>query len=309
MSIFRKKVLAIGNECNHVNADLSDIDLTAATLDSRIKYLCASSHAYYAADGIIRFAEPNVWPLEYQDGVAVGRHEPEPQSTNTVKNSVKFADTTATGAMGRWGLNMTGGVRPETDTAPDGSGSLIVKLTAAGPASGQGVYAWTYDSSAATVKTFSGWCKTSSTTMRCYIEPTPSIASEYQVLQPSDVWQRFRVTRDVSGVPNYAGNVAFYSFNSTPADDSLITGWAWQLEDGAVVTSPIVTGNLATTRAASFVSLQNPGGLATSIRVHYSDGTTTDIGFPADGSDVQLPTAASDWGTRYITRIQYGRSL
>ncbi|WP_425133774.1 hypothetical protein, partial [Enterobacter hormaechei] len=62
--------------------DLSDIDLTSSALDYRVSFSCASNHAYYSADGTIQFAAPDVWPLEYRDGVAVGRHEPEVQSDN-----------------------------------------------------------------------------------------------------------------------------------------------------------------------------------------------------------------------------------
>ncbi|EPA0062631.1 hypothetical protein ACQYIJ_004677, partial [Enterobacter cloacae] len=82
-----------------------------------------------------------------------------------------------------------------------------------------------------------------------------------------------------------------------------------QMESGQVMSSPVLTTGGAVTRAAAFASVKNPGGQATSIRLSYSDGTTADIECPADGSDTQLPQAAVEWGSRYITRIQYARAL
>lgn len=303
--LFIPDAVVFGSQSGGGNvADLSDIDLTNPVTDSRLIYQCATEHAYFSADDTIQYAAPNVWPLEYRDGVAVGRHEPEPEAINGVKFNTRFADLSVSSSKGRWGLNVTDGVQSETDIAPDGSTSLIVKLTEGGAVTGQGVYARTYNPEQG-IKTFSGWCKTSSTVMRCYIEPTPSVESEYQVLQPADGWQRFRVTRDVTGISNYSGNVAFYSFNSVPDADALITGWGWQLESGSIATSPIRTAAESGVREAATASVKNPGSIATSIRMHYSDDTFTDFDFPTDGSDITIPAASADWGTRYITRIEY----
>jgi hypothetical protein len=278
---------------------LRPIDMTSPTLDSRVNYQCASQHAYFADDGTIKFAEPNIWPLEYKNGVAIGRHEPEPERTNIVKYNARFADVTAIGNPGRWGINRTDGVQSQTDTAPDGSQSLVVKLTVGGVAAGQGVYATSYDSATTGMRTISGWYKSSNIVMRCFTEPLASDA--YQILQPTNTWQRWRVTRDVDGISSYAGTIVFYSFNSIPDDNSKITGWGWQLENGSIATSPIMTNANSITRSAASATIITTNSSA--ITVHYSDSTTSVYDTPSD--TFTLPVSNSDWGTRYIQRIEY----
>lgn len=68
--------------------DLSPIDLTSEVLDERLHYLCDSPHSCWGADGAIYSAKPNEWPVEYINGIAAGRHEPELEATNLVATDV-----------------------------------------------------------------------------------------------------------------------------------------------------------------------------------------------------------------------------
>ncbi|WP_407224618.1 hypothetical protein [Enterobacter hormaechei] len=102
--------------------DLSDIDLTSSALDYRVSFSCASNHAYYSADGTIQFAAPDVWPLEYRNGVAVGRHEPEPQRTNLISYSENLA---------AWNVNpVVTGITKTGPNNPYGEKSYAVAVSA-----------------------------------------------------------------------------------------------------------------------------------------------------------------------------------
>ncbi|KIG48668.1 hypothetical protein PU45_24740, partial [Escherichia coli] len=80
-----------------------------------------------------------------------------------------------------------------------------------------------------------------------------------------------------------------------------------QIEQGKLITSPILTTGEAKTRAAAFATVQNPGGLASAIMVHYSDNTSEQLEIPTNSPSIQLPQSANDWGKRYIQRIEYIR--
>ena len=57
------------------------IDLTTTQLDSRLTYT-GPAHSYLGSDEKLSTSAENEWPIEYVNGVAVGRHEPEPAATN-----------------------------------------------------------------------------------------------------------------------------------------------------------------------------------------------------------------------------------
>lgn len=76
-----------------VKAGIKAIDLTAQSLDSRISYN-GPTHLYWDASGKLATSTANVWPLEYRDGVAIGRHQPEPASTNIQVNGRAIAEST-----------------------------------------------------------------------------------------------------------------------------------------------------------------------------------------------------------------------
>lgn len=59
----------------HLVRDYAEIDLTRMGVDSRITFTRASTRTYYGADGLMRTAAINEWPLEYDPatGACLGR--------------------------------------------------------------------------------------------------------------------------------------------------------------------------------------------------------------------------------------------
>lgn len=269
--------------------DLSDIDLTSSALDYRVSFSCASNHAYYSADGTIQFAAPDVWPLEYRNGVAVGRHEPEPQSTNYMLN-------TATPELLKTALAGRGTISARRLAQP---GLPIAEYTFYTPSAlsecysligGQGEWGGGYSAYSAFVR---------------------SDQKNKQIVMYADSpleHPRYPITSSLTRLVikrTAAGPARFSWLGLRSLADTLIASVSgYQVEKGTFVTSPIVTGATAATRAAAFVFIKNPGGIATSCRVNYSDGTTSTLDF-AGAEEVQLAQAATDWGTRYIQRIEY----
>ncbi|MCX8967473.1 hypothetical protein EHW66_21690, partial [Erwinia psidii] len=83
-------VITIGG--NSSTAELV-IDMTSETLNGRVSYV-GPPHFFWSADGTLqKSASVTTWPLEYRNGVAVGRHEPEPQATNYQGGSLISAIT------------------------------------------------------------------------------------------------------------------------------------------------------------------------------------------------------------------------
>lgn len=273
-------------------ADLSDIDLTSAVTDSRLVYACASEHAYFAADGTIQYAAQNVWPLEYRDGVPVGRHEPEPESTNY--------------------MNL---LHPEQMKQFVASGALTVDAA----------------DSMLGLSTVSAHFKTNSDSTAAYAvfgvgsgQQAPHAAGVVSVYISVESPQPFICYTNNVGqiVPTQlTAGLQKFIFRESKAMDYAVMGLrhaladytallcGFQFEPGQFVTSPIRAGEQAITRAAATASVKNPGGIATSISVHYSDNTTIDLDFPGDGSEISIPKSVADWGTRYITRIKYFKAI
>lgn len=290
--------------------DLSDIDLTSSALDYRVSFSCASNHAYYSADGTIQFAAPDVWPLEYRNGVAVGRHEPEPQRTNLTSYSENLA---ANGPY--WSIN--GGVTGITKTGPNnpyGEKSYAVAVTASVY---PGVFA-RMQASAGQRYTISVAGISGDSRMMLignayfggevvnvnFRQKTSTLSSPF-TWRFNDVnteWVRYAFTGDSikSGTPAtviYSAEVLAGSYSCAMV----------QHESGAFATSPIITNGIPATRAAAFATVQNPGGLASAIMVHYSDNTSEQLEIPTNSPSIQLPQSANDWGKRYIQRIEYIR--
>jgi hypothetical protein len=300
---------------NAGGADLSDVDLTAARIDRRVKFQCASHRAYYAADGTIQFAEPDVWPLEYVNGVAVGRHEPEPQSTNYVPYSNDLSksiiyDAVSVALSGtKWrgldGYSISGPytyslARIATFTAAAGQHytlSVIADLSTAQQ------LRFEFNRSAIARR---GYVFTATTATASGIDAGNIVTLHgYKITQLDEGVYRFSATASFSAAGPATLRIGVNK-NDTAAAAIV---YFCQEEDSDIATSPILTTGAAAMRAAAFATVTNPGGQATAIRVHYSDGTTDEYDFGANGSDIQLPQSATNWGTRYITRIQYARGF
>ena len=290
--------------------DLSDIDLTSSALDYRVSFSCASNHAYYSADGTIQFAAPDVWPLEYRNGVAVGRHEPEPQRTNLTSYSENLAANSP-----YWSIN--GGVTGITKTGPNnpyGEKSYAVAVSAI---VNSGVYTRVQVSAGKrytiSVAGISGdsrrmlignnYLGTQNVNVN-FRQKTSTLSSPF-TWRFNDVnteWVRYAFTGDSaeSGAP------ATVIYSAVALAGSYSCAMV-QHESGAFATSPIITNGIPATRAAAFATVQNPGGLASAIMVHYSDNTSEQLEIPTNSPSIQLPQSANDWGKRYIQRIEYIR--
>ncbi|QCT20825.1 hypothetical protein FEM41_14805 [Jejubacter calystegiae] len=298
-------------------ADLSDIDLTSQSLDSRIKYQCASSHAYYAADGTIQFAEPDVWPLEYRDGVVVGRHEPERQTTNLLTHATNFgewraANSSVTNSDEMLFANehaqfVTATATAtytrvyQTPTLADGDCvfTLYVK-----PGTTNYLHATLEDSTRQNSSHFYADLVTLTGGIVTAVGNLPVTVS---VKKLDTGW--FIVTATAT-MPLTSPYYVYFGAANAPktvaatAGDSIIVGFT-QIEQGAVQTSPIVTQGAAGTRAAAFASVRIYPGL-TGLRISYSDGNTDIVRLDGQADDwYQLPASTSSWGERYIQRISY----
>ncbi|RTO57308.1 hypothetical protein EKN65_18585 [Enterobacter cloacae] len=290
--------------------DLSDIDLTSSALDYRVSFSCASNHAYYSADGTIQFAAPDVWPLEYRNGVAVGRHEPEPQRTNLTSYSENLAANSP-----YWTINgVVTGITKTGPNNPYGEKSYAVAVTASVY---PGVFA-RMQASAGQRYTISVAGISGDSRMMLignayfggevvnvnFRQKTSTLSSPF-TWRFNDVnteWVRYAFTGDSikSGTPAtviYSAEVLAGSYSCAMV----------QHESGAFATSPIITNGIPATRAAAFATVQNPGGLASAIMVHYSDNTSEQLVIPTNSPSIQLPQSANDWGKRYIQRIEYIR--
>ncbi|TLU69590.1 hypothetical protein FFB58_00780 [Enterobacter sp. MF024] len=312
MSIFRKSLLTIGNAGQTTGADLSDIDLTAATLDSRIKYQCMSSHAFIAADGTVQFASPDVWPLEYRDGIAIGRHEPEPQATNHNQYVANFQSCSAFVGNGvdYHGLPLF------FCTFPEGNDKYIPCPT---DISGAGTYTLSY---------YGLYNETTNAITSigrpiCYGMEHPSLDRTFAVnittgetavllgdfkrITAQRFFDSYRCICSVS-TDNALTQLEQRMMTAVTNTESgtQILGMP-QIEAGEIATSPIITNGEPVTRADSSVRIKNPGRMATSVRVIYTDGTSKLFDFNGN-DDVDIPAAIFDWGTRYISKCEYLKS-
>lgn len=259
------------------------IDLTASVLDSRVQYLCDSAHLYWGQNGSLQTAPANTWPLEYKNGIAVGRHEPEPAATNYQKQ-MRGDLTVLSGQAGEFIRSAT--LSLGAGVGPDGGaiGSTLLAQV------GSGIYS----------EATSSWL----------IGPID--------LTISANWQRYYQTFSASGVIRTytARSTALlfaYGLATLPAAGTytashyrrsdglnMLTGFV-QIEQGSLATSPIITANDVLTRNGSSVQIQLNG--ATGIVIRYSDGTSFTAA--VSGSTYSLPLASKNWGERYITRIEF----
>ena len=272
--------------------EIQAINLLSPTLDSRVSYH-GPAHTYVNVNGNLLTSAVNEWPLEYQNGVAVGRHEPEPAATNYAIDSAA-TNIAGPGVSAIWMFSEGTTV---TITASNGSQFPVIGAEArktflrvfneadAGfltdetdPGTGT---EWERESLSFNNDTLSD--------LRFY--PLRENASSY-------VYQRCQ------SVPT--GNMVASVFRKLTPDVTMqIT--ATQVESGNVPTSPIFNDAASqNSRDASTVIVTNPGG-ATGITIIYSDGTTQSLSFGTSQS-VNIPVASQAWGSRYITQITYSTS-
>ncbi|WP_140918461.1 YmfQ family protein [Limnobaculum xujianqingii] len=269
--------------------DLSPIDLTTPELDLRVRYLCASPHAEWGEDGLLHYAPPNIWPLAYKNGIAVGRHEPERQSTNY------FPRTTT----------------PETaPSSSSGAGSAFSssRKTIAGIPTA--TYRFTTASNLTTAYSLvggtnflSGGGKIAYSVFVSTEQENKSIVlyadiTDYTPIPISSMPKRLMIKHD-----RPVGQPRFCWLGLRGIADVLIADVnGFQVEAGDICSSPILTGSSSATREQADVFVQAIG--AKGIRLIFTNGDVEE--HPHNGAfEFQLPLSTRDWGTRYCKRIEF----
>lgn len=255
------------------------IDMMSGTLDSRITYT-GPSHAYYDMSGDILYTAANEWPLEYRYGEVVGRHPPEGASTNLLPDSLFATSVWSKSSGSTWtiettDIGTTGIVGDATNvlTAVYNSATTSFVAAEANPGTGS---SW-----GDAIRKFS----TAAGALRWYAARQSSGMYIYGSIS----------TAVVAG--SYVASVI------RKLDSSGMHCTLPQVEAGAIRTSPILnTGSQTNTRTAASVTVAKDGD-AIGVTVNFSDDTSTDIDF--SGDSLALPLSSADWGTRYITSIEY----
>ncbi|YCH28976.1 hypothetical protein M1D48_12245 [Erwinia sp. D4-22] len=260
------------------------IDLTASQLDSRLTY-SGPTHSYMGADGKLRTSAEDEWPLEYANGIAVGRHEPEPAAVNYVPG-VEYGKISRGGTSDDWNY----GSAATPVIAPSDFGPAAATTTVTG------------------------------TLTAVYSEGTSSFIAAAQDGGSPAIWKR--ITRTFTNTSSAllrwyvsrvdANDYLFARCSSVPAGqyvasvyrkvtDTGLLSAAAQLETGSLATSPVISAaGVQGTRSASSVTVQTTG--FSSLLLHFSDGTTST--HPVTGDTFTLPTATKNWAERYIQRIE-----
>lgn len=266
--------------------NFNPIDLLSPVLDPRVTYVCSSEHFYHAQHGLLQLAAPNEWPLEYRDGVPVGRHEPEPAATNL---QIRMRGATAVPPPHDVAWVRSADTDLGIGIGPDGGpiGQLTSdynKVALYNASTG----AWIIteyavqdaDSYRQTVWNLS---VTAPTHVRTYVA---RISGQYYVYAYSEE------------IPPGPAVVSFFRRTQGAVTNA---GFV-QVETGSIATSPIITGEEPVTRAAAQVLLKTQG--ARLIRLTYSDQSTQEITV-AGQAEIELPTSAHHWGVRYMQKIEF----
>jgi len=274
--------------------DLSDIDLTIAALDSRITY-SGPAHLFWNEVGVLATSNLNEWPLEFRNGLAVGRSLPEPESTNLQVNcrAIVASDNVKPSTGFTIDVDVTG--------APDGGSIGILPIVSE-------FYLISQDVSG--VDLVSGTAYSISTDWTRLVFPVTTTA---------DSRTRIWLGRDLNSSdgtpfvfltqtdPLTSGNYVFSWFAKETSDDQneFVAGIG-MIENGnyPYSTSPIITEDAnQVTRTESSVNVALVGD-SQSIAVVYDDGTIDIIPFN-NAQSISLPFASFDWSEKYVTRIKY----
>lgn len=272
---------------NIAKAVPAPINLLLAALDSRVTYN-GPAHAYYKQAGGIAYSAANEWPLEYKNGVAVGRHEPERASTNYQPSS-NFESLAAVGTLADWQWSVGNPTTVEDSTSMGTKVGLSVTgstLTSVYSEVTSAFLAAAQDSGSPTTWT---------DIVRKFTIASAGIMRWYTARQSSTIYLYGRTVSIPAGA---AVASVFRVVNSNGVYSALA-----QVELGANRTSPIIAGvGASAARAAATLTVAKDGA-ATGITLVFSDGTTTDMTF--SGSTISVPVGTADWGTRYLTAINY----
>ena len=260
------------------------IDLTTSQLDSRLAYT-GPAHSYLGPGGKLLASAANEWPLEYVNGIAAGRHEPEPAATNYVPG-VEYGKISRGGTTDDWnyGSAATPVIAP-SDLGPAASTTTDTGvLTAVYSEGASGFIAPTLDggSPAEWSRITRQFTNAGTATLRWYVSRVDS--NDYLFAR-------------CNNVP--AGQFTASVYRKVTANGLLSA--AAQLEPGSLATSPVISAaGVQGKRSASSVTVQVAG--YSSILLNFSDGTS--VTHQIAGDTFTLPASTRSWGERYIQRIE-----
>lgn len=258
------------------------IDFMAAILDGRVNFV-APAHSYINSSGELAQSVANVWPIEYRNGVAVGRHEPERASQNYLP-STQFESMGATGSPD-WFYST--GSTVTTESSDLGVTAAIANVNS--------IYAALYNETAGSF-IVSQYDAGSPATWQSVISkvnnPSASLLRWYTARASSTLYLYGKTAQ----VP--AGNIVA-SFMRRKRTNSMDTVGG-QVEPGTNRTSLIVNGQGQTrSRAAMVATINDP--LAVGATVLFNNGESLEL-TPSNGV-ITIPVTTQDWRTRFITQI------
>ena len=266
---------------------ITPVNFLAETLDSRVSYQ-GPEHYYWNASGVLALAAVDEWPIEYQDGEAVGRHLPEKAATNLLP-STNFDSLTSTSAASQDWV-----IAPGTTWTVQDSGLGVKEVIGASDATKTMVY--NNNRAAAEAAALEQGSPTSWTLVkRIFTNQLASALRWYPA--------RYSATQYLYGLSASADAVDLVASCLRKVDASGVHTALPTLEAGSVVTSPIVNGvGESRSRTASSVVVTEPS--AGSAVLRYNDGTTESLS-PVDGV-FTLPVSVADWGSRWVTSLTFG---
>lgn len=267
--------------------DPTPINMLAETLDSRVTYI-GPAHTVYDLGGNLLTSNENEWPLEYQNGIAVGRHEPEDESTNYALDSAA-TNINEPGVDGNWMYS-----QGTTVTVAASNVSQFPTISVELRKINVAVY---------------------NETDAAFLVPDndPGTTTDWvRVVQPftndTESQLRWYTQRE---------NSSSYLYEKAPAvpagvcvasvfrrlTNANMQSTAPQLEQGTIATSPIFNNaDEQNTRPSASAFVTNTDN-ATRIVIHYSDNSTVTVDFVND--QAAIPLASLDWSARYITQITF----
>lgn len=266
--------------------ELPDIDFTSPTLDSRIVYQ-GPPHLYFAQDGKLKLSAQNEYPLEFRNGVAVGRHEPEPGTVNYMRGNQYESIGPASMGTADWTY---GGQVANVVDSPLGA----FKETVSNPA---GLLTGIYNEVAASfiAPAVAGPAPADYTVVaRTAINPSVSLLRWYVA--------RVGATDYLYGRANDVPVGQIVASVIRKVDATAIHSVLAQLEMGFLSTSPVVTPlNGTASRDQSTLSVLTNN--AQQLTIHYSNGDTIQIDNP--GPTYTLNQSTKNWSERYLQRISF----
>lgn len=273
---------------------ISDIDMMASTLDSRVTYT-GPVHAYMQQSGVIGYTSANQYPLEYRNGVAVGRSLPEPASTNVTTDTYMANLSTTTPGSQEWGV--AGWTVPSMTviTGVDGGNGRLapdINATLFGVYQDGGTAKWLIDDSVVPDSiNFGQWTRYS-------YSATPDANGRVR-------WYVTRLNANAHLIDRYnsgtAGTKYYFSvFQDRSRTDGIGVSFG-QIEVSEHATSPIRNQDNGGTRVASSVKVDTQG--AKRLQLIFSDGSSSTYTHPSN--PFTLPLADFDWGKKYLTKISF----